>query len=111
MKQIPILIGRENEIEHYQLLLGLQYTSTEYDKRSKCVRESFLEETGRDFAEMILDKRCEGLIGILNGYKITDDGVIKTGKVPWENIEPFKNSLINKLNIGNLINIPAPTLN
>jgi len=105
-----IFAGKEKNIENYQLLIGKDYISAIYQRRRKDYKE-FLEDVSSKFAERITQSRISLELGVLNGEKITQKGIIKTDKIDTELFELMLTKKVIKLSSGKFLTIPATNLN
>ena len=72
MNRALIMVGKEiiegTVTESYQLLIGCDYLSSQYNE-SEQNRSQFLEEVSEKFANKIIDGESES-VGLFNGLKI-----------------------------------------
>ena len=110
MQKIPVLVGRcgegHNINESYQILVGTNYLSANYDWKED--REEFFRETSEAFSEFISEGRIEGMVGIMNGFRINEEGnICKIGRLERPIAERFetllKVAIIKSFGIGELI--------
>jgi hypothetical protein len=99
MKKAIIITGIEdNSTENYQLLIGCNYVSLNYNHKKS--REDFLKEIIQEFAEILArQERGEIMeVGILNGYKISKNGhAIRIGAIENSIVMGLSEELKSKL--------------
>lgn len=77
---IFLLVGRENDLEHYAMLIEKTYIFDKYDPSKGENHEIFVKKMADDFANAYLMVRdMKTVIGLnnvylANGYKISSDG-------------------------------------
>jgi len=108
--KVMILVGKENNCENYQLLIGKNYISTTYQTKRKDYKE-FLEDVSSKFAERITESEISLELGVLNGRKITQKEVIKTNKIDTELFESMLTKKLIKLSGRKFLVIPATNVN
>ncbi|MFZ5955582.1 MAG: hypothetical protein ACOYT4_04080 [Nanoarchaeota archaeon] len=89
MEKALILIGKIEENESYQLLIGLKYTSIIY--YNSVERERFYEELSDIFAKKLLQEHSQLELGLINGLMINSE----TGNK--EKIEKLEDIFANQL--------------
>jgi len=87
MKAI-IIVGKEKGVENYSLLISDEYTSMKYNKVDGDYND-FLKDVSTKFAEEISKRKSSLELGLLNGFKINEQGITK--------IEKLENNLFGSL--------------
>jgi hypothetical protein len=101
-----IIFGREEGIDSYQLLIGLNYTSTTYCKTNRDYND-FLNEVSANFAEKILNANLSLELRILNGFKIGKQGIVRVEKLDDKSFESLLTNKLKQLSKGRAAVLPT----
>ena len=82
MEKAIISVGREKNVETYQLIVGLDYTGFSYDPEEVDDPMQFLQDNVLKFAEKIFTRDISREVGILNGYKLSAGELNRIDKLP-----------------------------
>lgn len=89
-----VMVGKEKDTESYQLLINNNYISVEYNQELYGEHNNFLNNVCIKFAEKISKQKSSLELGVLNGFKINEQGVTKIERL---DSKLFENLLIKKL--------------
>jgi hypothetical protein len=110
MNKVVILIGKEKDTKSYQLVLANKYISISYRESNGDYNE-FINNVTTDFAELISKQKFSLELGVLNGFRLDEEGVNKIEKLDSKLFESVLINKINKLSCWKNLVFPASNIN
>lgn len=89
-----IVLGKENGLESYHLIIGSKYFSATPSLKDKEYKK-FIDTVSDTFAKMICDEKNPVELGILNGFKVDDGNLVRTSEINDNN--SFQKEVESKL--------------
>ncbi len=105
-----IILGKENEIESYSLLIKNKYISRDYNCLTENYQE-FIDEISSNFARIITNTEGSLEVGVLNRVKIEDRKIKKVEKLKTDLFDlNLQNKIIKQTGKSKMI-FPATNIN